>query len=44
MNETGKDAYKRRRSRVAFLDVRERPFLFKRLAVSNPHLLLPTLT
>lgn len=32
VNETGKEAYKRRRSRVAFLDVREQPWLFKRLS------------
>ena len=32
VNETGKDAYKRRRSKVAFLDVREQLWLFKRLS------------
>ena len=32
VNEAGSDARKRRRSRVAFLDVRERPWLFRRLA------------
>ena len=32
VNETGRDAYKRRRSKVAFLDVREQPWLFRRLS------------
>ena len=32
VNETGRDAYKRRRSKVAFLDVRAQPWLFRRLS------------